>query len=227
MTYDFIIQSKQDLIDAVQRYGFVPLFAGAIPGFSVEEHAVPAVWYKKGSDDWPVWEWKGLVIRECGCAYGKFLEKKAVFISREWFSDFANFRRDGYDFDARWDDGLAFKGDKDLYELIDQNAPILSKRLKILGNYRKGGRGGFDTVINRLQAQGYVLISDFVYERNKEGQPYGWGIAQYATPEQFFGPAFREGVYARKPEESRERILAHLSRLFPQAGEGALRKVLK
>ena len=153
MTYDFIIRSKQDLIDAVQRYGFVPLFAGAIPGFSVEEHAVPAVWYKKGSDDWPVWEWKGPVIRECGCAYGKFLEKKAVFISREWFSDFANFRRDGYDFDARWDDGLAFKGDKDLYELIEQNAPILSKRLKILGNYRKGGKGGFDTVINRLQAQ--------------------------------------------------------------------------
>ena len=227
MTYDFIIRSKQDLIDAVQRYGFVPLFAGAIPGFSVEEHAVPAVWYKKGSDDWPVWEWKGPVIRECGCAYGKFLEKKAVFISREWFSDFANFRRDGYDFDARWDDGLAFKGDKDLYELIDQNAPILSKRLKILGNYRKGGRGGFDTVINRLQAQGYVLISDFVYERNKEGQPYGWGIAQYSTPEQFFGPSFRETVYKRKPEESRERIMEHLQKLFPQADEAALKKVLR
>ena len=70
MTYDFIIRSKQDLIDAVQRYGFVPLFAGAIPGFSVEEHAVPAVWYKKGSDDWPVWEWKGPVIRGGGFAEG-------------------------------------------------------------------------------------------------------------------------------------------------------------
>lgn len=227
MAYDFTIKTKGDLVEAVQRYGFVPLFAGSLPGFSVEEHAIPRVWYKKGSGDWPVWDWKGPVIRECGCAYGKFLEKKAVFISREWFDDFANYRRDGYDFDARWEDGLAFRGDKDLYELIEGHGPILSKGLKNLGGYQKGGKSGFDTMIARLQAQTYVLISDFVYERSKSGKEYGWGVARYATPEQFFGPSFRETVYKRKPEESRERIMEHLQKLFPQADEAALKKVLR
>ena len=142
--FDFTVRTKQDLIEAVQTFGFVPLFAGSVPGFSVEEHAAPEVWYSKDSDDWKVWEWKGPVIRECGCAYGKFFEKKAVFISGEWFQDFANYRRDGYDFDARWDDGLAYRGDKILYELLDAHAPVLSKSLKTIGNYRKGGNTGFD-----------------------------------------------------------------------------------
>ena len=227
MIGDLCIRTKKDLTDAVEAYGFLPLFANSVPGFSVEEHAVPEVWYSPGSDDWPVWEWKGPVIRETGCAYGKFFEKKAVFISREWFPDFANFRRDGYDFDARWDDGLASYADKDLYELLDANAPVVSTGLKRLGGYGKGGRKGFETVITRLQAQGYVLISDFVYARSRDGNTYGWGLSQYSTPERFFGPTFRETVYARTPEESYERILWHLRTVLPEADERLIRKILK
>ena len=227
MPFDLTIKSKEDLIRAVQTYGFVPLFANSIPGFSVEEHAVPEVWYSEGSSDWPVWEWKGPVIRECGCAYGKFFEKKAVFISREWFPDFANYRRDGYDFDARWDDGLASRGDKDLYELLDRNAPVVSRALKALGGYGKGGRKGFETGITRLQAQGYVLISDFVYERSRTGQVYGWGVAQYSTPERFFGPSFRETLYTRSPETSFARLFEHMKKLLPWAEDAALRRILK
>ena len=167
------------------------------------------------------------MIRESGCAYGKFFEKKAVFISREWFPDFANFRRDGYDFDARWDDGLASYADKDLYELLEANAPVVSTGLKRLGGYGKGGRKGFETVITRLQAQGYVLISDFVYARSRDGNTYGWGLSQYSTPERFFGPSFRETVYVRTPEESYERILRHLRTVLPEADERLIRKILK
>ena len=60
-------------------------------------------------------------------------------MSQEWIPDFANFRRDGYDFDARWDDGLASYKDKELYEAIANEGTILSKRLKEALNYRKGG----------------------------------------------------------------------------------------
>ena len=179
--YNFTIRTKQDMIRAVEAFGFLPFFSGSIPGFSVEEHVIQDVWYSALTDEWKVWEWKGPVIRESGCAYGKFFENKAVFISSEWFPDFANYRRDGYDFDARFDDGLAPFRDKELFELLDAEAPVLSKQLKLDGNYRKGGKKGFDTIITRLQAQGYVLISDFVYAKDKVGRPYGWGIAEYST----------------------------------------------
>lgn len=224
---DFVIDSKADLIEAIETFGFLPFFENSIEGFSIEEHITPERWYHAGSGEWDAWEWKGPVICETGCAYGKFFEKKACYISAEWFPDFANYRRDGYDFDARYDDGLAALKDKQLYDLIDANAPIISKELKRIGDYRKGGVTGFDTVISRLQRQCYVIISDFVYLRDKHGNPYGWGVAEYSTPERFMGERFTQSVYQRSPQESYERLFAHFSELFPDEEPDAIRKFLK
>ena len=60
---------------------------------------------------------------------------------------------------------------------------ILNLERYIHANYRKGGNTGFDTVITRLQMQTYITIGDFVYSQDKFGRPYGWGIAEYTTPE--------------------------------------------
>lgn len=221
--FDFYIETKEDLKKAVSEFGFVPLFENAIRGFSVEEHVSKKVWF---TSEEGVWEWKGPVIRECGCAYGKFMEHKAVFISAEWFPDFANYRRDGYDFDALYDDELASYREKELYDLLEREAPVLSRRLKALGNYKKGGKKGFDTLIGRLQAKGYVLISDFVYEKDKSGHAYGWGVAEYSTPERFFGETFTKKVYEKSPEESYRKIMKHLKALLPHAEEEEIRRIL-
>ena len=232
MAYDFWVRTKQDLEDAIGEYGIVPYFRCSIPGFSLEEHCPPRVLFSDGEED--TWAWKGPVIRETGCAYGKFFEKKAAYVSRELFPDLANYRRDGYDFDARYDDGLARFQDKQLYDLLEERAPVLSKELRLAGGYAYGGRGqsaegrkGFDASIARLQEQCYVIISDFVYTLDKQGRPRGWGVAEYTTPERFWGERFRQRVYAREPEESRARLLEHLARLFPQAGEAALTRFLR
>ena len=224
MAYDFYIRTKEDLIAAVEKVGILPYFSNSIPGFSLEEHCAPGVLFSDTGDD--TWAWKGPVIRATGCAYGKFFEKKACYISAQWFPDFANYRRDGYDFDARYDDGLASYRDKTLFELIDANAPIISKSLKQIGNYRKGGNKGFDTIITRLQSQCYVVISDFVYMKDKYGKPYGWGVAEYSTPEHFMGDSFTDNVYSKSPEESYERLLEHFSKLFPKEDLKKLRKLL-
>ena len=221
---DFVISSMEDLITLIRDVDFVPFFSNEIEGFSIEEHIDPALWYDTG-DTWEAWDWKGPVIRKAKCAYGKFLKGKAMYISAKWFPDFANYRRDGYDFDARYDDGLASREDLELYELIDQNAPILSKPLKRLGDYRKGGKKGFDGSITRLQKQCYVLISDFGYATDKEGNQYGWGIAEYSTPEKFFGKKFTDKVYQRSPEESFEKIVKHFRKILPGIDENTIKKL--
>ena len=232
MAYDFRVRTKQDLIDAVREYGIVPYFSTSVPGFSLEEHCSPSVLFSDGDDD--TWAWKGPVIQETGCAYGKFFEKKAAYVSREVFLDLANYRRDGYDFDSRYDDGLARFQDKQLYDLIDASAPVLSRVLRETGGYAYSGRWqktdgkkGFDTSVTRLQEQCYVLISDFVYTLDKKGNKRGWGVAEYSTPEKTMGEFFTENVYRRSPEESYERLLEHLRKLFPQVPEKDLRKFLK
>ncbi|MCR5603676.1 MAG: hypothetical protein K6G27_08245, partial [Lachnospiraceae bacterium] len=166
-------------------------------------------------------------INDMKCAYGKFLNGKAMYVSAKFFPDFANYRRDGYDFDARYDDGLAYFYDKELYDLLSANAPVMSKKLKKLGGYGKGGKKGFDTMITRLQKQCYVITSDFKYETDRFGNAYGWGVAEYSTPEEFFGKKFTGSVYKRTPEESYERLVKHFEKILPDADIADIRKILK
>ena len=219
----FTIRTKEDLKSLVKEAGFVPYFANSIPGFSVEEHIAPRAWF---SGEEGAWEWKGPVIKETGCAYGKFFAHKAVYVSKKWFPDFANFRRDGYDFDARFEDGLASYKDKALFDLVDANGPILSKELKRLGSYRKGGNTGFDGTMGRLMSGCYVVINDFVYMKDRYDRTYGWGVAEYATAEQQQGNGFCDKVYRREPEESYERVFRHLRSVLPYAEEKNIHKIL-
>ena len=48
---DFVIDSMDDLIEAVQSFGFLPFFANSIEGFSLEEHITWDCWYHSGSGD--------------------------------------------------------------------------------------------------------------------------------------------------------------------------------
>lgn len=211
------ITSCLELERYVLEVGFLPFFKNDIPGFSIEEHTPSELWFAADVDG--PWEWKGPVIRHTGCAYGKLFRGKAGFISPQWYADFANYRRDGYDFDARYDDGLARYQDKTVYDIIEKHESLLSKELKRMGGFGKNGRKGFDTIITRLQMQGYVTTVDFEYQQDRYGKTYGWGVARYATPEHFWGKEFADTVYQRSPQESKQRILRYLTSLLPHASE--------
>ncbi len=217
------IRSVRDLLDLVNDAGFLPFFANAIPGFSVEECCPRELWFAADADG--PWEWKGPAARSRECIYGKFFGGKAGFVSREWVPDFVNLRRDGYDFDARFDDGLASLKDKDVYDVVSAG-DILSKDLKRACGYCKGGLKGFETVITRLQMQTYITVSDFVYMQDRHGKVYGWGVAKYSTPETILGSDFTTSRYSNAPARSRERIEAHLRHLLPDADESKLLKLL-
>lgn len=211
----FEIRSASDLARLVQSYGFLPLLKNQIPGFSVEEHTPQELWFADNVEG--PWEWKGPVIRETGCAYGKFFHGKAGFISAEWFPDFANYRRDGYDFDARYDDGLAGHQDKLVYDVLTEYPSLLSREWRRLTGIKK--RGEFDSIVARLQMQGYVTTIDFEYAKDRYGKVYGWGLARYATPEQHFRTSFTSRVYSCSAGESKGKIDTYLSKILPRAGE--------
>ncbi|WP_352402409.1 AlkZ-related protein [Synergistes jonesii] len=218
-----VVTSPERLAELVEAAGFLPLLRSGIPGFSVEEHTPPRLWFTDGLPG--PWEWKGPVIRQVRCAYGRlFGGGRAGFVSGEWYPELANYRRGGYDFDARYEEGLAKRRDREIFELLEGHGSLLSKELKRLGNFRKGGNRGFETAMTRMQMQCYVTIIDFEYQLDNSGNPYGWGVARFALPEKYFGGSFTERVYSRGPEQSKEKILAHLRGLLPDVEEGEIIK---
>ena len=157
----------------------------------------------------------------------KLFNKQAGLVSRAWYPDLANYRRDGYDFDARYEDGLASYKDKCVMDVLLQDGPTLTKDLKKAAGFGGDGMKGFETVITRLQMQTYVTVHSFEYSKDKHGKPYGWGVARYAVTEDVLGAEVTRSAYRRDPAESKARLLAHLRSLCPQAVPADLEKLIR
>ena len=94
-----LLHSCPELIDYINEVGFLPLLRMGVAGWSAEEVMDEDCQYTKlpdGGWEWPLWSWKGPILQDTGCAYGKFFDRKAAFISREWWPDFCNYRRSLY-----------------------------------------------------------------------------------------------------------------------------------
>lgn len=219
------IHNAMELEVLVQQMGFLPFFSCAIPNFSIEEFTPSRYWFVEGVEG--PWEWRMELARRGVAAYGKLFAKKAGLVSREWYPDLANYRRNGYDFDARYEDGLASHKEKRVMDVLLREGPTLSKDLKRLAGFGSGGLKGFDTVITNLQMQTYVTVHSFEYAHDKYGRPYGWGIARYAMTEDVLGSYVTQGAYNRDPEESKVKIIQHLGILCPEAFDDDLEKLIR
>lgn len=142
------IHNAMELEALVQQMGFLPFFSCAIPNFSIKEFTPSRYWFVEDVDG--PWEWRMELARRGVVAYGKLFAKKAGLVSREWYPDLANYRRNGYDFDAR-----------------------------------------------------------------------------YAVTEDVLGPDMARGAYNRDPEESKVRIIQHLSIMCPEAFDDDLEKLIQ
>lgn len=219
------IKSVDELIAYINEVGFLPLFCNEIPGFSVEERTAAKYWWTGNERD--PWAWREIIAGQGNIAYGKFFDKRAGFISKEWMPYFANYRRDGYDFDARYDDELASIRSKKIMDLFDYESQWYSFEIKQKAGYGKGGEKNFDGVMTELMMQTYLVMRDFRQKRNKKGVAYGWPVAIYAMPEQLWGHEHIASAYKEDPSVSKERIFAHMRAQYPNATEKQIQKVLR
>lgn len=223
------IHTAKEAIDYINDIGFLPLFKNDIPGFSLEERTVAEHWWS-GNPEADPWEWRAIIARSGELAYGKFFNGKAGFISKKWLPYFANYRRDGYDFDALWDDEKASMRQKkimDLFAADNAATELYSNEIKQNAGFGKGGEKGFDGTITNLQMLTYLCVRDFRQKKNKKGQEYGWAVAVYSTPEHVFGYELVTSAYNEAPEESGKRIVAHIMDVYPIATATQIKKLIK
>lgn len=211
------IKNVEELIYYINQVGFLPLFRSDIPGFSAEEHTAAEDWFS-GDPQKDPWEWRKIIAAGGEIAYGKFFDNRAGFISREYLPAFVNYRRDGYDFDARWDDELAPVRSKKIMDLFSEDQTdreLYSFEVKKLAGFGPGGEKNFEGVVTRLQMQMYLCVRDFRRRKNKNGDEYGWGIAIYCLPEHIFGEEYVKSEYKEDPKESARKIVCRIKELYP------------
>ena len=220
------IRSLKELAGLIRKIGFLPLFSVGVPGFSVEEHVLPYDWWTDDPDRDP-WIWRMLIAEYEDIAYGKFFDRKAGFVSKEWFPAFVNYRRDGYDYEGMYEDGKMKGGAKKILDTLELHENAVGLEL-MSGQIRKnaGVEKGFDGLLIDLQMQTFLLISRFQQKKNKKGIEYGWHLPSFMTPETKWGYEF-VNEENEKPEESYMRIVKRIGSLYPHADRKAIEKALK
>ena len=213
------ICSATDLMKLIQEIGFLPLLDSDIEGFSAEDivdEDCRYVTFPEGGWDWPLWKWKGEIVTEMPCMYGKFFNKKAGFISQEWWPDFCNYRRSRC---PRPDDDSV---EGAILSTLRSSGSLVTKELRAACGFTgKGMRSKFDGYLARLEMATYIVT---IYPRDKHNREYGWGWSLLNTPEALYGKDICQ--CERTPGESYQRILEHLKQILPDAPEKKLIKMI-
>ena len=218
-----MIHNATELMDYIQQVGFLPLLDSGIAGYSADEAVDPDCRYvllDDGGWDWPLWDWKGPIVTESDCVYGKFFNKKAGFVSRSWWPDLYNWRRHSHHAPSPGSIEETI-----LMTLREHGSMITRDLRRACGFTEPKMRSRFDGYVTRLQMACRIVTEDFVYPQDKHGKRYGWGWALLSTPEQLLG---KEACHCdRTPEESLARMLDHLRRLLPRASEQQITRLIK
>lgn len=216
------IYNCAQLTELVDEVGFLPLLDMGVEGWSAEEQVDEECHYTKlpdGGWEWPLWEWKGSVIQESGCAYGKFFKGKAGFVSKQWWPDFCNWRR------SRFPQPDADSIETMILATLREHGSLITRELRAACGFTGTKmRGKFDSYLTRLEMGCRIVTEDFVYPHDRNGKPYGWGWSLLTTPEAFLGK--ERCACADTPEESYARLLGHFRRMLPDVDDAAIRRLL-
>ena len=217
------IHTCAQLIELIQEIGFLPLLNSGIEGYSAEElvdEECRYVVFPDGGWDWALWKWKGTVVTEGNCVYGKFFNKKAGFISKEWWADFYNYRRSKNPVPEEGTIEGAI-----LSTLLDHGSLITRELRNLCGFTGTKMRSKFDSYITRLQMGCHIVTEDFIYPHDKHNREYGWGWSLLTAPEDLYGKSSCQ--CSRTPEESYQRLFDHFHTLLPQATAKQIEKLIQ
>lgn len=216
------IYSATGLMELIHQIGFLPLLKSGIQGYSAEELVTDDcryVTFEGGGWDWPLWKWKGPIVTDMPCVYGRFFNRKAGFISIEWWSDFCNYRRSRYP--------LPEEGsiEQIILSTLRENGSLITRDLRnACGFDGKGMRSKFDGYVTQLEMKTYIVTENFVYPRDKHNKEYGWGWSLLTTPEELYGSQITHSDHT--PEESFQLLFDHFRQLLPDAADTQIRKLI-
>lgn len=217
------IHSCAELIEYVNHIGFLPLLSMGVRGWSAEDVVDEDCRYvvlPDGGWEWQLWKWKGEAVTESGCAYGKFFLGKAGFVSREWWSDFCNYRRSLY---PEPEEGSI---EEAVLATLRERGSMITRELRAACGFTGPKmRSKFDGYVSRLEKACRIVTEDFIYPRDRHGHEYGWGWSLLTTPESLFG---KDACHIdRMPEESHERMVAYFHKILPDASDMFIEDLLK
>lgn len=175
-----IITTYEQAGEVIDRLGILPL-AALIPDHPSLNGITKAENWHTDSELDP-WAWRVRFPGEGQAGYGKFMKKKAVLVSREWFPAFVAAAGSLQELEERYQNGLATREAVTLLQIIRDNQGIGTRELRAFAEMKaKEKKTPFDNAVTELQGMLDIVISGVKERHNAEGEKNGWNSTSFET----------------------------------------------
>lgn len=171
-----VVRDQEGMLSLIQEFQLVPFFVNIIPGYSVEEHTPPELWFT--DENLGPWDWKIECIQSGDVAYGKFLYGgKAAFATIDVFREIINWRRSLPKYKPSPDQ-------KKVLDYIEEHGSVSVSDVRQLMGLKKAAA---DALLAKIQMQTRIITGDIarVY-RGADLRYNGWQRSSFCTPEALF-----------------------------------------
>ena len=218
------VLSAEGMLSLIKEFQLIPFFVNPIPGYSVEEHTPPDLWFTE--DNLGPWDWKIECVRSGDIAYGKFLfGGKAAFATVDVYREIMNWRRSLPKYKPTPDQ------QKVLDYLEEQGSITVPEVRKLMGVTKSAA----DALLARIQMQSRIITGDItrVY-RGMDLRYNGWQRSSFCTPEALFEeldfpfPGFQPRTLRSSltPDESLEFLKETVRKVCGDVSDKVLMKML-
>lgn len=217
-----MLKSAKEAAELIRVNGFLPLMNSGLGNYSLFGLGDPLFELDFDSEVSP-WFWRTLLAADPDIAYGKFFHGKAGFVSRECFPAFANYRRDGYDWDTLHEMGMMPRCGERVMPLFAEGACMPPFAIAALA----GLSAKPEALLTQLQARSYLITDHFERRRSRTGEEYGWHVSWYISPEAKFGADEVRSRYEEDPRDSLVFLAARLQKALPESSGAEILRFLK
>lgn len=171
-----VVRDQEGMLSLIQEFQLVPFFVNIIPGYSIEEHTPPELWFT--DENLGPWDWKIECIQSGDVAYGKFLYGgKAAFATVDVYREIINWRRSLPKYKPSPDQ-------KKVLDYIEEHGSVSVSDVRQLMGLKKAAA---DALLAKIQMQTRIITGDIarVY-RGADLRYNGWQRSSFCTPEALF-----------------------------------------
>ncbi|MFL6560008.1 MAG: hypothetical protein ACJ8MO_28335, partial [Bacillus sp. (in: firmicutes)] len=212
-------------VNVIKEVGLLPL-SPLFPHYpSLDSITSKEHWYT-GSEFDP-WLWRARFPVDGVAAYGKFVKKKSVLISREILPFFKAVLGSGESVSKRYQDGLVSREVLELFTLISEEEGIDTRVLRAKAGMKdKEKKKPFDRALLELQGTMDIVISGTMEKTNVSGEKNGWSSTSFETLNYW---SKNNDVDQRKIEmdEAKEELMKHFVKIGSPEAMKAIGKIFK
>lgn len=217
------IHTYEEAVAVIKEVGLLPLAPlfddyPSLGGMTPKE-----AWHSDTEQD--PWIWRTQFAADGVAAYGKFIKKKAVFISKYLLPLMLAALASQETMEKRFEKGEVSREALVLFNLISENQGIDTRVLRAkAGMKEKEKKKAFDQALLELQGNLDIVVSGTKEKQDENGEKNGWSSTSYETMQHWCDRNHIEPSDLKK-KEATEKLLNHFECFTSEAAMKKLKKI--